>query len=396
MAAAGSSESNDWMFDVSALMVLVSESEELKYRLSGRDLVQALCATPVSGIQTYLKSYDILLEPTSYTYFSPYGCKSAPLRNTALDNAIKRCGLLEDGKCTYFRVHPAQRSAKIDHLKLIWAAFTWVCMGGLLLACRMAPKTTWIGLTNCVAFTGWSIILRVIEYVMVKPAIESESTVTRSDSPDAVFILGRNNSALILSGSRRDIKAWTSRGLTYNQNSSSRRATSFWQAFTYCGTLLVILLSFSTIPNGSTSDQVIFVVLNVLGQANTLMGLWLSGSSYLKALEKLPQSEENLTSRTHLYASLIRYFKDIEDQTWIEKAGLLPQTDLWSEWKDRIINEPDADPKVLYNMIDNVCKTGHKRHETLDSAKTIVVSKSKQVDEEEPSTLEAQQIGKIV
>lgn len=93
------------MFDASALMVLISENEELKYRLSGRNLLQALCAAPVAGIQTYLKSYDVLLEPISYTYFSPYGGKSAPLRNLASENAIKRGRLLEDGKCTFSKYH---------------------------------------------------------------------------------------------------------------------------------------------------------------------------------------------------------------------------------------------------------------------------------------------------
>ncbi|KAK7961690.1 uncharacterized protein PG986_002515 [Apiospora aurea] len=95
----------DWMFDVSALMVLISENEELKYRLSGRNLLQAICAAPVSGIQTYLKSYDVLLEPSSYTYFSPYGGKSAPLRNLALENAIKGADCSKTGNAPSSRSH---------------------------------------------------------------------------------------------------------------------------------------------------------------------------------------------------------------------------------------------------------------------------------------------------
>ncbi|KAK7987061.1 hypothetical protein PG996_006333 [Apiospora saccharicola] len=364
--------SKDWMFDVSALMVLISENEELKYRLSGRNHLQAICAAPVAGIQTYLKSYDVLLEPSSYTYFSPYGGKSAPLRNLALENAIKRGRLLEDGKCTFFKIpqNPGKRTGN-EPLKLVWLAFTWMCMGGLTIMSVMAPKTTWIGLTNCLVYTIWSIVLRSVEFVMIKPSQEPDS-LSRPDDPDAIYIIGRDNSALVLSGSRKDIKAWTTRGFVYNQNAKSSMVTSIWQMFTKIGTFMAILVSFSTIPNGSTMDQVVFILLNMLGQANTLLGLWLNGRSCLDALEELPCGRQ-VRTRTATYAALVRFFKDVKDQSWTEKAGLLPQTPVWKEWRDRVAREPDADPKALYNEI-NEAHLGacHKKKGSIDSAMTMV------------------------
>ncbi|KAK8064466.1 hypothetical protein PG994_007104 [Apiospora phragmitis] len=343
MAAIDSNDnSKDWVFDVSALMVLISESEELQYRLSGRNLLQAFCAAPVSGIQTYLKSYDVLLQPSSYTYFSPYGGKSAPLRNLALENAIKRGRLLEDGKCTFFRIPHLRRKMGRESLKLIWTAFTWVCMGGLIVMSFMAPKATWIGPTNCLVYTSWSIVLRIVEFVMIKPSREPGG-ITRPDDPDAVYILGRDNSAVVLSGSRKDIKAWTTRGFIYNQNAKSKRATLLWQMFT---------------------------------KANTLLGLWLNGRSCLDALEELPGSKQ-VKTRTATYASLILFFKDVEDRNWTDKAGLLPQSDVWTEWRDRIIREPNADPKALYNEINEAHHHGafHKKG-SIGSATTMVDSKT--------------------
>ena len=86
-----------WAFDVSALMVLIGEQEELRYRLAGRSLAECFVAAPVAGIQSYLRSYEILLDQSPTKYFSPYGCNSAPLRNMKLDNAIRQKGLLKDG-----------------------------------------------------------------------------------------------------------------------------------------------------------------------------------------------------------------------------------------------------------------------------------------------------------
>ncbi|RDW67577.1 hypothetical protein BP6252_08973 [Coleophoma cylindrospora] len=367
--------SKNWVFDVSALMVLISEDEELKYRLSGRSKIEALCAAPVAGLQTYLKSYEILLQTTSYSYFSPYGCKTASLRNMTLDNAIKKAGLLEDGKCTYFQIPQSSSKSKSISSQWIWVTFTWLCMGELLVLCQLGPGTTWIGLTNCVVITGWSAFLRIIERIMVRPASGNESLVTRPDRPDSVVILGRSHSAVIISGSRKDIKAWTANGLIYNQN-SSRTLNSVWQAFTRVGTLFVLILAFSTNPNGSTMDQVIFILLNVLGQLNTLMGLWLNAKSCLNLLGKMPDSVENVPSRTCIYASLIRHFKDIKDNGWVDKVNLLPQTDVWSEWRDRVASDTKTDPKELYNSINDEYTRRPRKQMPIDSTKPSLTESS--------------------
>ncbi|RYO88450.1 hypothetical protein DL766_004293 [Monosporascus sp. MC13-8B] len=95
-----------WSFDVSSFMILVSEGEELRYRLSQRDLMQSIVAAPVVGLQCYIRSYDLLLEPGSLQYFSPRGCKSAPLRHARLEHAIRLQGLLKDGSYSVFRIPP--------------------------------------------------------------------------------------------------------------------------------------------------------------------------------------------------------------------------------------------------------------------------------------------------
>ena len=85
-------------------MVLIGEGEELSYRLSQRSLMQCLALGSVVGLQNYVRSYDLLLEPGSLTYFSPYGCKNAPLRNMQLSNATKHEQLLEDQKYTVYSI----------------------------------------------------------------------------------------------------------------------------------------------------------------------------------------------------------------------------------------------------------------------------------------------------
>lgn len=271
----------------------------------------------------------------------------------------------------FFKIpqHPGKRTRN-EPLKLVWAAFTWMCMGGLIVMSTMAPKATWIGLTNCLVYTTWSIALHIVEFLMIKPSQEPDS-LCRPDDPDAIYILGRDNSAVVLSGSRKDIKAWTTRGFVYNQNAKYSMKTSLWQVFTKIGTFVVILVSFSTIPNGSTMDQVVFILLNMLGQANTLLGLWLNGRSCLDALGELPCGKQ-VRTWTATYAALVRFFKDVKDQNWTDKAGLLPETAVWAEWRDRIVQEPDVDPKALYNAINEAHLGGCRKKGSIGSAMTMV------------------------
>ncbi|KAF2475606.1 uncharacterized protein BDR25DRAFT_350975 [Lindgomyces ingoldianus] len=354
---AASSALQPWAFDVSSLMVLIGEDEERTYRLSRRSLSQCLVAVPVVGLQNYVRSYDLLLEPTSFTYFSPYGVKSAPLRNAQLSNAIKNGRLLEDQRYTVFSIPPNSESKegrgktnkKWELVLHLWAATTWALFGGLLVGTVLIPGMTWISIATCTVYTGWSIVLRLTEYFNVRPAPVPRNVVTNPDLPEAVFIMGRNNSALVLEGNRKDVKDWTSRGLVYSDQPLGIPSW-MWQAFTRLGSLLVLLFIFSAIPNGSTVDQVGFILLNSLAQANVLVGQWLNGEYSLSKLQKV--EDTRLQTRTHIYANLIRRFKDAEQRfSWIDVSGLLPKTSAWEKWSVEVVCEENKDPKTLYKEI---------------------------------------------
>jgi hypothetical protein len=126
-----------WTLDVSSLIVLISEDEERNYRLSRRSLLQCLVAAPVVGLQNYVRSYSMLLDTSAETYFSPYGVKSAPLRNIQLSNAIKINKLLEDGKYTVFEIstdsaHLKRANKRSRTLLAIRTASTWILFAGLI------------------------------------------------------------------------------------------------------------------------------------------------------------------------------------------------------------------------------------------------------------------------
>jgi len=93
------------------------------------------------------------------------------------------------------------------------------------------------------------------------------------------------------------------------------------------GSLIVLLLIFTTIPNGSTVDQVAFVLLNIAAQLNVLIGQRLNGRYFLSRLSKIEDSQED--TRTHVYAKLLRRFKGVgEKSQWVEVSGLLPKTEV--------------------------------------------------------------------
>ncbi|KFY27038.1 hypothetical protein V491_01069 [Pseudogymnoascus sp. VKM F-3775] len=285
-----------WNFDVSSLMVLVNEGEELRYRLSYQHLVQAVAAAPVVGLQTHLRSYDFPLDPGSLTYVSPYGCKAAPLRNPQLENAIRLNGLLNDGVYSVFEFLPVSKIRSRMILMVLWATFTWIFFGGLIVFLVLRPDATWIGFYICVVMTAWSIILRVIEFSRVKPAIINEDNVTSPDEDVAMFILGRNHSAFILCGSRINLKTWTSSGPIYRDDSSMLLSKQTLQIITSAGSLIVLLFIFTAVPNGSTMDQLAFILLNLLGQANTLIGQHLNSKRCLDRLKKV--DEQKVKDRT--------------------------------------------------------------------------------------------------
>jgi len=349
---------SDWAFDVSAFMVLIGETEELRYRLAGRTLSECLVATPAAGIQSYLRPYSLLLDHSTLSYFSPVGCKSAPLRNMRLDDAIRQWGALEDGQFSVYRVMPssAPSSSAAWWSMRLWVAFTWTCFAALIVAYATLPCVTWIGLTSCVVFTGWSVILRLVEHIMVRPSTAAVKSVSNPDAFDGIYFLGRNNSALVIEGSRADVKRWTAAGLVYGKenDNSNNISNTYLQGLTRFGTLLALATVFVTVPNGSTVDQLIFVIFNIFGQANVLMGRWLSARRCLGTgvFVKEETASRSVTTRTEVYGYLLRQFRHLRnDEGWVDKAGLLPKTDVWDEWKVRVVEEVNVNPKVLYNRI---------------------------------------------
>lgn len=350
---AASPDQQPWTFDVSSLIVLISEDEERTYRLSRRSLLQCLTAAPVVGLQNYVRSYHLLLEPSKETYFSPYGVKNAPLRNIQLANALKHNKLLEDQRYTVFKI-PADRklqdraSASSYMLIALWTVATWIFFTGLLVIIHEVPGTTWVSYATCAVFTGWSIVLRLVEYVNVIPATVADAT--DPDERDAIFIIGRRNAAFVLEGSRNDVKDWTGRGLTYRSDPLGV-PTSLWQGFTRMCSLLVLLFIFSAVPNGSTLDQVAFIFLNAVAQLNVLVGQRLNSQSVLSRLDMVETTTE--ATRTHVYAKLIRRFRDAEtEKKWVDTSGMLPKTEVWNAWKERIVDDV-KDPKHLYCEIAN-------------------------------------------
>lgn len=357
-----------WSFDVTSLMVLISEADEQFYRLARRSLLEACVAAPVSGIQNYLKSYDLLLTYSPLKYYSPYGCNSAPLRNMKLDNLIAQAGLLMDNKFTVLSIPPHQSANKRRHAGVAplwaWFAFTWAFFAAIIVGALVSRRLTWIGLLNCVGLVGWSIILRTIEHFKVQPACVPSQFISQADRHDAVYFLGRGTSCLILQGNRQDVKRWTSDGLVFKKDGPLARRLSVWQWIVRGGTLLILTTVFLTIPNGTSMDQLLFILINVLAQSNTLIGRWLNANHAIRQLDCPLTEQKDPITRTHVYAEILRQFRHIEDRSWVEKAALLPQTPVWTQWRDQILDGYDGDAKELY---DNLLGGRMSHHVSLKS-----------------------------
>jgi hypothetical protein len=226
---------------------------------------------------------------------------------------------------------------------------TWILFAGLLVAIYKVAGTTWVSLATCLIFTGWSIILRLVERCNIIPANSNGAYTTSPDGRDAMFIMGRSNAAFVLQGSRKDVKDWTSRGLTYRERPWEIPA-SLWQAFTHVGSLLVLLFIFSAIPNGSTVDQVAFILLNTVAQLNVLIGQRLNSQYILSKLLKVEDTKE--VTRTHVYAKLIRRFRKAEEtHHWVKASNMLPRTEVWDVWKAQVGEDTQEDPKTLYQTV---------------------------------------------
>jgi hypothetical protein len=338
----------NWSFDVSSLMVLISEELELQYRLSQRSFAQCIAAAPVVGLQSYARSYDLLFEPGTLMYAKPYGLAIAPLRNVQLENAIKHHKLLQDSEFNVYTIKSDRSALQIYNFKIyLWSFVTWLIYGGILALAIFAPYSTWIGVSNILILTSWSILIRLVEYVHIVPSTAKQTN--REDDIDAIYILGRDNSAFVLKGSRADIKAWVSRGLEYR--SVIPDSAPWIKGFTRITSLLVLLFIFSTIPNGHTMDQLAFMTLNIMAQANVLVGKRLNSERCMSQLERDNISSCKVRTRTHVYGMLIKEFKDVQGNIWIDTLDLLPKTKKWAEWKTLFLKDVQQDPKNLYNKM---------------------------------------------
>jgi hypothetical protein len=206
-------------------------------------------------------------------------------------------------------------------------------------------------------------MLRLIEFHCVRPR-PYKSQITKPTDPDAIFVFGRRDSCFVLEGSRSEIKEWTACGLYFictskHEGALDQLLTTFWKGFSQLGSLALLLLIFTSIPNGSTMDQVFFIMVNLLGQLNVVLGQKLNGKCLFHYLERIEALSAK--SRTDVNAFLIRRFSAQGVNTdWTCAANLLPETEVWRRWKQRIIEDKQKDSKELYDSIlDEIMKENH-------------------------------------
>jgi hypothetical protein len=220
----------------------------------------------------------------------------------------------------------------------IAAVTSWVVFAAMLIFSLVLGETTWIGLSACVLLTAWSIILRIGERYCLQPATWKAFQAGQSD---AIYVLGRRNSCFILQGSRKDVVKWTGQGLEQKEGELVERLCTGMRI----GSLAVLLYLLIVIPNGTTIDQVVFIMLNTMGQVNVMLGQNLNAKACFGELELV--EEKKMPTRTHVYAYLLRRFGN---GSWIEKADLLPQTEVWMRWRDAVTSNLIIDPKEQYGI----------------------------------------------
>jgi hypothetical protein len=343
-----------WSFDVSSFMVLVGEAEEFSYRLMQRSLLECLTAAPVAGLQSYIRSNYSLLETTGFLYFSPRGCTTAPLRNMRLTQSISRHRLLRDGACKVYQIPAVRKTRSKINRSSIVAVVSWLVFVAIMAFTCLIGDMSWIGYSACSGLTAWSIIVRLAERYCLEPTTVKAS---QPDQSDAVYILGRRSSCLVLQGSRRDVSKWTGQGLEQKKGEIVELICLGMRV----GSLVLLLYLLVVIPNGTTSDQVVFIFLNTMGQLNVILGQNLNARACFEELELV--EDKVMPTRTHVYAYLLRKFGN---GRWVDKAGLLPQTEEWTAWRDAVTRNLSMDPKLQYE----IC-TGERSIETTITEKVM-------------------------
>ena len=91
-------------------------------------------------------------------------------------------------------------------------------------------------------------------------------------------------------------------------------------------------------------------MVNALAQSNVVIGRRLNGNLCFSKLVSIVMPK--MRTRTHIYGKLIKYFKDVEKSiSWVKNAGLLPNTEVWIEWSQRIVDGDQMDAKQLYKAV---------------------------------------------
>lgn len=253
-----------------------------------------------------------------------------------LMQSISSLKTLRDGTCKVYQIPATGKNKRIVNRSNIAAVSSWVLFAGIMSLVAIVGDMSWVGYSSCSALTAWSITLRLAERYCLKQTVVKN---THPDQPDAIYILGRRNSCFILQGSREDVSRWTGQGL-------EQRDGSGVDLVCWCmrlGSLAILLLVLIVIPNGTTWDQVAFILLNTMGQLNVMLGQKLNARACFEELEMIEDIE--VPTRTHVYAYLLRKFGNGD---WVDKAGLLPHTQAWTTWRDGITRDHNTDPKQLY------------------------------------------------
>lgn len=330
-------------------MVLLGDQEEVNYRLMRRSLLECWSAAPVAGLYSYLRCLSGIVyerSPSNYYYLSPFGCKTASLRNMRLKRTIDRLNLLDDGHVSVYTVKPSSRAKNhalvlARRTPLAWIITTWLLLAAILFGITFllrSQRTSWIGLSSCILLVSWSIVLRPVERSCLQPMPLGQSL---SNKPDAAIFLGRRHSCFVIEGRRQQVLAWTGTGLSRKEGTKYR----WLDALSHVATTALLIFIFMVVPNGTTMDQIAFIVLNILGQLNVVVGQHLNSAVCLASLDEVVSTDS--PTRTHVYAFLIQRFGD---GSWVESTQLLPQTGVWTRWKE-LAKNTKYDPKKIYDLL---------------------------------------------
>lgn len=329
-----SSRLSSWRFEISALLPLLGGEQELEFRLVRRRPLDLLTLAPITGFTTYFSEHNVITDALGQTYFSPFGCKIAPLRNMRLKKLITSRGLLAHGSVRRYKVGPRPKFSTLSRWMehkfaqsnptLILTVSSWSAVLSLMVFSATYANTTWIGFANVLVLCVWSITMRLVDRFTLEPVKHEPA---EPEGKDAAVFLGSRNSALILEGTRADVARWTGVSLQLRQGPWIPWIIRLSQAGTLCMLGFILL----TIPNGTGQDQLLFMAINLLGQVNTWLGQWLHTEQTLRGLSLV--SSQDTRTRTDVFGELLWTFGK---GRWVNSVGILPTSRTWEIWLEKV------------------------------------------------------------